>query len=132
MARRRFNDKDRARIFTVNNGICHLCGGKINSVREAWEIEHVIAWELTRDDSDENLRPAHIGCHKDKTHNQDRPAINQAKRREARHQGVKRPRGSFPTRSKEPKPAHASKLPLPGPSAIARQYGRVERRSEEV
>jgi 5-methylcytosine-specific restriction endonuclease McrA len=110
MARRRFTDKDRARIFASNNGCCHLCGGKIDGVREAWEIEHVIAWELTRDDSDENLRPAHIGCHKTKTHKQDRPAINEAKRREARHQGIKRPKQSIPS---APKPAKPAPKPMP-------------------
>ena len=76
MSRRRFNDKDRARIFAANGGDCHLCGGKLDGGREPWEIEPVIAWELTRDDSDKNLRPAHISCHKTKTHEQDRPAIN--------------------------------------------------------
>ena len=105
MGRRRFTDKDRARIFANNNGCCHLCGQKIDGVREAWEIEHVIAWELTRDDSDGNLKPAHLACHKDKTHKQDRPAINKAKRREAKHQGVKRPAGKIASRPKEPRPA---------------------------
>lgn len=112
MGRKRFTDKDRARIFAANNGCCHLCGDKIDGVREAWEIEHVIAWELTRDDSDDNLRPAHIGCHKTKTHKQDRPAINRAKRREAKYQGVKRPAGNlkgqgFPKSPKQrvPKPS---------------------------
>lgn len=100
MARKRFSDKDRARIFADNNGVCHLCKQKIDGVREAWEIEHVIAWELTRDDSDGNLRPAHIDCHKRKTHTQDRPAINEAKRREAKHTGVKRPSSSLATRDK--------------------------------
>lgn len=103
MARRRFTDKDRTRIFAANNGCCHLCKGKIDGVREAWEVEHVIAWELTRDDSDENLRPAHIHCHKTKTHKQDRPAINEAKRREAKFQGVKRPKQTIPSPPKPPK-----------------------------
>jgi 5-methylcytosine-specific restriction endonuclease McrA len=49
MPRKRFTDKDRARIFADNLGVCHICGEKIDGVREAWEIEHVIAWELTRD-----------------------------------------------------------------------------------
>jgi len=110
MARRRFTDKDRARIFAANDGCCHLCWQKIDGVREAWEIEHVIAWELTRDDSDGNLKPAHVACHKTKTHEQDRPAINQAKRREAKHQGVKRPAGKIAIRPKEPRPA--TKPPL--------------------
>jgi len=100
MARRRFTDKDRARIFANNNGVCHLCNQKIDGVREAWEIEHVIAWELTRDDSDGNLRPAHIVCHKRKTHEQDRLVINEAKRREAKHTGVKRTSSSLATKDK--------------------------------
>ena len=113
MARKRFTDKDRARIFARNNGTCHLCKQKIDGVREAWEIEHVIAWELTRDDSDENLRPAHVSCHKQKTHQQDRPAINEAKRREAKHLGIKRPKQTmrsapFPQSEKrQPKPSLA-------------------------
>lgn len=106
MPRRRFNDKDRARIFAANNGCCHICGGKIDGVREAWEIEHVIAWELTRDDSDENLRPAHIACHKIKTHKQDRPAINKAKRREAKYLGVTRPKQSIRSKDFAKKPVH--------------------------
>lgn len=94
MARRSFSKKDRARIFASAGGICHLCSGAI-TVGEAWEVEHVIAWELTRDDSDENLRPAHIKCHREKTHKQDRPAIQKAKDREAKHLGTKRPAGKL-------------------------------------
>ncbi len=79
MARKRFTDKDRARIFANNHGVCHICNRKIDGTSEAWEIEHVIAWELTRDDSDDNLRPAHkLVCHQTKTHKHDRPAINEA------------------------------------------------------
>ena len=121
MARRRFNDKDRARIFASNKGCCHLCGGKIDGVREKWEIEHVIAWELTRDDSDENLRPAHPDCHKTKTHQQDRPAINKAKSREAKYLGVKQPAGNlksqgFPKKPpREPKPDHTTRRNLFAP-----------------
>lgn len=100
MARKRFTDKDRARIFAANKGVCHLCGQKIDGVREAWEVEHVIPWELTRDDSDDNLRPAHVACHKVKTHQQDRPVINQAKRREAKYTGIKRPSSKLATRHK--------------------------------
>ena len=114
MARRRFTDKDRARIFANNNGVCHICGQKIDGTSEAWEIEHVIAWELTRDDSDDNLRPAHkLVCHQTKTHKQDRPAINKAKRREAKHNGVKRAASKL---AAPPKPAKQSRHPpLPPP-----------------
>lgn len=114
MARKRFTDKDRARIFSASNGTCHLCNQKIDGVREAWEVEHVIAWELTRDDSDDNLRPAHVSCHKVKTHKQDRPAINEAKRREAKHLGIKRPASKMKSAPfpKSDKP-RASKPSLP-------------------
>ena len=113
MARRSFSKKDRARIFAANDGICHLCSGGIE-VGQAWEVEHVIAWELTRDDSDENLRPAHVKCHKTKTHGQDRPVINQAKRREAKHTGASRPVGKLKGRGfdKAPKPARQTKTRL--------------------
>jgi len=51
-------------------------------------------------------RPAHkLVCHRTKTHTKDRPAINQAKRREAKHNGVKRAKGGFPKPAKEQKPA---------------------------
>lgn len=87
MARRkRFTAKDRARIFAAHNGICHLCRGKIQD-NEAWELEHIIAWALTQDDSDENLAPAHVKCHKAKTHKQDRPAINKAVRLDNKRRG---------------------------------------------
>ena len=124
MARRRFTDKDRARIFAANDGCCHLCGHKIDGVREAWEIEHVIAWELTRDDSDDNLRPAHIKCHREKTHKQDRPAINKAKRRQAKYTGATRSKQSIKSRNDLTKSARresAGKPSLPPKRLYAAQ-----------
>lgn len=106
MARRRsFNKKDRARVFAASEGMCHLCKGAIR-IGEAWEIEHVIAWALTQDDSDENLRPAHKKCHETKTA-QDVSNIARAKRREAKHTGAARPKQSirspgFPKTAKHP------------------------------
>jgi 5-methylcytosine-specific restriction protein A len=92
--RRSFSAKDRARIFAANSGTCHICSGAI-SVGEAWEVEHVIAWALTRDDSDANLRPAHKKCHREEKTGKDVAVIAQAKRREAIHTGAVRPKG-FP------------------------------------
>lgn len=65
--RKHHSRKDRARIFTQRGGLCHLCGGKIDASREAWELEHIVEFALTQDDSDENLAPAHKKCHRDKT-----------------------------------------------------------------
>lgn len=87
MPRRSFSRKDRARIFASNEGVCHLCSGKIG-VGEAWEVEHVIPYALTQDDSDGNLRPAHKKCHAIKTNTEDRPRISKAERQRAKHLGM--------------------------------------------
>jgi 5-methylcytosine-specific restriction protein A len=117
VARRSFSTKDRTRIFAAHDGVCHLCKQKIDGVREAWEVEHVIAYALTRDNSDENLRPAHKRCHAEKTA-ADVAAIAKAKRREAKHAGAARPKQSIRSAgfqkapAKEPKqiPANQSYL----------------------
>lgn len=97
MARRkRFTAKDRARIFEAHGGKCYLCGGAIQA-GDAWELEHVIPWALTQDDSDENLRLAHTKCHKSKTKN-DVADIARAKRREAKHFGFSRPKKKLQSR----------------------------------
>lgn len=85
--RKRFNRNDRERILDASHHRCHICNGRIGD-GQAWEIEHVIPWKLTRDDRDSNLRPAHIKCHKRKTHKIDRPAINKAERMRAKHLGT--------------------------------------------
>lgn len=86
MSRKTHSRKDRARIFAVNDGLCHLCAGKIG-VGEAWEVEHVIPYALTQDDSDGNLRPAHKKCHRTKT-DTDVTAIAKVVRMEAKHNGT--------------------------------------------
>lgn len=86
---RRMSTTRRVRIFDTAGGLCHLCERKIR-VGEAWDVEHVIPYALTRDDSDENLRPAHVGCHKAKTKD-DVATIAKAKRVSAKHRGAKAP-----------------------------------------
>jgi len=120
MARRSFSTKDRTRIFSANNGVCHLCKQKIDGVREAWEIEHVIPYALTRDNSDANLRPAHKRCHEAKTRQEDVPAIAKAKRREAKHTGAARPKGQWAKRDKAP--AKQQKQQPPNQSLIYRMW----------
>lgn len=56
----------RARIFDAHGGICYLTGVKIGP-NDEWDVEHVIPWALSFDDSDENLRPALKDPHKAKT-----------------------------------------------------------------
>jgi len=47
---------------------CHICNGPIWPAKgDAWEAEHVMRRCLSGDDSAENLKPAHVRCHKVKT-----------------------------------------------------------------
>ncbi len=96
MGRRSLSTRERVRLFTLHGGICHLCGGRIDGAREAWEIEHVLALALGGDDSDENRHPAHVKCHKGKTAD-DVGRIRKADRAKARHIGAKaKPRRRLP------------------------------------
>lgn len=87
MARPSFSRKERARLFALREGVCYLCSGKIDATREAWEIEHEIPWEISRDNSDDNLRLAHFKCHKVKTA-KDAGDIARVKRIAAKHNGT--------------------------------------------
>ena len=90
MKRRSLTGKERLRLFSFHEGICHLCKGKIDGAREAWEVEHEIPLAMGGADDDKNRKPAHIKCHKDKTV-VDMGNIAKAKRREAKHIGAKSP-----------------------------------------
>ena len=93
MTRKHFSQRERVRLFTLNGGKCYLCDMPIK-VGEAWEMEHVIPWELTRDDSDDNVKPAHVHCHKIKTASDVR-GIRKADRIKAKHIGAwPEPRGN--------------------------------------
>lgn len=96
MARKHFSRKERVRIFDLNTGKCHLCGEKIR-VGDAWDLEHVVPWSLTRDDSDDNVKPAHKSCHKEKTAD-DVAAIRKADRVRAKFIGAW-PKSKNPIRS---------------------------------
>lgn len=97
MARPSMTAKRRALIFERHKGVCHLCKGKIH-VGEAWDAEHLIAWEISRDDSDDNLAPAHKKCHAVKTRD-DRKAIAKVHRLAAKHEG-RWPKSRTPLRSR--------------------------------
>lgn len=79
----------RLRIWEAHEGVCILCKLKIDGVREAWTVEHIIALGLGGADEDSNCGPAHETCRrrKDKV---DVPAIAKAKRNKQRHLGIKK------------------------------------------
>lgn len=97
MTRRRFTTKQNIEFFLAHNGECHICGGKIDAVREKWEREHVIPIALGGADDDSNMRPAHVKCHREKTDG-DVAAIAKARRREAKHMGAQLPKRKIQSR----------------------------------
>ena len=92
--RRRLTEKQQTQLFLEHGGICHICEQKIWAERgEKWEVEHVLALAIYGRDDWENLRPAHVKCHKGKTR-EDRKILAKSDRIRARHLGVpKIPRG---------------------------------------
>lgn len=92
MSRRPISGTERLRIFKRENGVCHLCGGKVN-VGEAWDVSHEIPLALGGDDEGNNRRVAHTKCHKAHTAANDIPAIAKAKRRERAHLGIRARKG---------------------------------------
>lgn len=113
-----FSAKERARIFAMRNGICHLCGGAIDGVREAWDVEHIIDWWTSRDNADANLAPAHVKCHAPKTA-QDAAKRAKTKRVIARHTGAVRPKGAIRSAPKPEKPIR-DRLPMPPRQSLYR------------
>jgi 5-methylcytosine-specific restriction protein A len=85
--RRSISTARRVAIFVAAKGICHLCGGGIQG--KGWEVEHVIPLAMGGADDETNMRPAHKACHAPKTA-EDVADIARAKRREARHIGIKK------------------------------------------
>ncbi len=74
---------ERLRLAELHGWTCHICGGRIDPKREAWDIEHVVSgarigWAAA--ETDDNRRPAHRRvCHPRKTA-QDLKAIAKLKR----------------------------------------------------
>lgn len=94
MARKTISVKARVKLFQDHQGICHICGGKIHG-GERWDVEHIIPLAMGGDDTEANWRPAHAKCHKTKTA-KDFTDIAKAKRRQARHIGIKVSKSPLP------------------------------------
>ena len=99
---RRMSPTRRLRIFEAHAGVCCLCDQKIDGTRERWDIHHEIPLEISRNDSDENLKPAHQSCHRAHTAAVDTPRIAKAKRVERKHKGAHRPRSTLPGSKSSP------------------------------
>ena len=90
----------RVRIFAKEDGRCYLCQEKIK-IGQLFEVEHVIPWALSFDDSDDNLKVAHTVCHRTLKTKDDVARIAKAKR-QGRETGQQARRaikgGSIPSR----------------------------------
>lgn len=64
--RKPLTQKQKLQMFLDQGGICCICGGKINGVREAWDEHQNPLW-LNGDNSAPNRSPAHARCARDKT-----------------------------------------------------------------
>ena len=87
--RKALTDKQRLRLFIDRDGLCCICGGKINAVNERWIDEHIAPLWLDGDNELSNRAPAHEKCARAKT---DKEATERAKGRRVaeRHFGAKR------------------------------------------
>lgn len=65
-ARGSLNRSKRVRVFLANDGKCWICGLRIKD-GEKYEIDHRDALILGGSDSEDNLAPAHVKCHRGKS-----------------------------------------------------------------
>lgn len=79
--------KERTRLFLLHGGVCHLCTRRI-APGEEWQVEHPQARALGGADVDDNMKPAHVDCHKPKTA-RDVAMMAKINRVRAKHLGVK-------------------------------------------
>lgn len=63
--RKKLYQYQRAIVFLAANGKCYICGEKIQE--KTWHCEHVLPIWKGGEDTYENMRPAHVLCHKPKT-----------------------------------------------------------------
>ena len=77
--RRTPNAHDRAAIFWIWRGRCHLCGEKIKGGAD-WQADHRVPRWSSGSDHLSEYAPAHTTCHLQKTRLKDTPAAAKSKR----------------------------------------------------
>ena len=88
----------RLKVWEAHRGMCVLCKGKIDGVRERWIIEHITPLALGGEDTDNNMGPAHEACALKKTFGRtgDLAKAAKAKRVKSRHLGIKKSKNPLP------------------------------------
>ena len=87
-SRRSLSPMRRLKIFERAQGKCHICYCRIQPGQK-WEAEHIVPLALDGKDDESNLAPVHEFCHALKT-KADVADIARAKRRKAKHLGIKK------------------------------------------
>lgn len=80
----------RLRVFERYNGTCYLSGVKIQP-GDKWEVEHILALCLGGEHRENNMAPALVDPHREKT-TKDRKMKAKIDRVRKRHIGIKKPR----------------------------------------
>lgn len=96
--RKNMTPRMRLKVWEAHKGICKLCGGKIDGVRERWIVEHIIPLALGGEDTEANMAPAHEGCALAKTFGKsgDIAKAAKAKRVKSKHLGIKKSKNPLP------------------------------------
>lgn len=71
---------------------CHICTLPIDPAREKWDAEHIVRRVLSNSDCVENVMPAHVSCHGQKTR-RDNSETAKGKRVHDKHYGITRKQG---------------------------------------
>jgi 5-methylcytosine-specific restriction endonuclease McrA len=115
--RHKHSKKERAYLFQLRGGVCHLCNGRIEAV-EGYDISHPIPLSAGGEDNESNWYLAHRKCHRHHTGTVDAPVIAKTRRMKMKHEGHTRPKGTLrgQTFNRRP-PQNSATRPLSKPAA---------------
>lgn len=96
--RKNMTPRLRLKVWEAHKGICAICGGKIDGVRERWVLEHLRPLALGGADDESNMAPVHEGCALAKTFGKsgDIAKAAKAKRMKSKHLGIKKSKNPLP------------------------------------
>lgn len=119
---------ERLKMFEEHKGVCKICTRKITP-GEKWIDEHGRSLGLGGSNDNSNRYPVHVACAAAKTHDEDMPRINKAKRQKKAALGIKkepatplrsrndlagRPKPEKPKKERKPYVSPFDGLPPPG------------------
>lgn len=96
--RKNMTPRLRLKVWEAHKGMCAICGGKIDGVRERWVLEHMRPLALGGADDESNMAPVHEGCALAKTFGKsgDIAKAAKAKRAKSKHLGIKTSKNPLP------------------------------------